>query len=389
MKKRYSVILLCLLFLIINAEAQTKKIITGAERTEVYLPWIKDKNIAVVVNHTSMIGKTHIVDSLLNIGIKIKTIFSPEHGFKGKADAGFLVNNNTDEDTGIKIISLYGSHKKPTKDDLKDISAVIFDIQDAGVRFYTYISTMTYVMEACAENNILFIILDRPNPNGFYVDGPVLDKKFKSFVGLHPVPVVYGMTIAEYALMVNNEGWLKNNVKCKIKYVKLLNYTHSSLYQLPVKPSPNLPNMKSVYLYPSLCFFEGTIISVGRGTKTPFQIIGHPDYKDKNFSFTPVSIPGASKYPKYENIKCYGLDLSNSDSMILKSKKINLSWLINMYNNFKYDDFFNNYFDKLAGNSNLRHQIINSSSEKAIRKSWKKDIKKFMKIRKKYLLYED
>ena len=389
MKKRYSVILLCLLFLIINAEAQTKKIITGAERTEVYLPWIKDKNIAVVVNHTSMIGKTHIVDSLLNIGIKIKTIFSPEHGFKGKADAGFLVNNNTDEDTGIKIISLYSSHKKPTKDDLKDISAVIFDIQDAGVRFYTYISTMTYVMEACAENNILFIILDRPNPNGFYVDGPVLDKKFKSFVGLHPVPVVYGMTIAEYALMVNNEGWLKNNVKCKIKYVKLLNYTHSSLYQLPVKPSPNLPNMKSVYLYPSLCFFEGTIISVGRGTKTPFQIIGHPDYKDKNFSFTPVSIPGASKYPKYENIKCYGLDLSNSDSMILKSKKINLSWLINMYNNFKYDDFFNNYFDKLAGNSNLRHQIINSSSEKAIRKSWKKDIKKFMKIRKKYLLYED
>ncbi|MCD6113216.1 MAG: DUF1343 domain-containing protein [Bacteroidales bacterium] len=389
MKKRYSVILLCLLFLIINAEAQTKKIITGAERTEVYLPWIKDKNIAVVVNHTSMIGKTHIVDSLLNIGIKIKTIFSPEHGFKGKADAGFLVNNNTDEDTGIKIISLYSSHKKPTKDDLKDISAVIFDIQDVGVRFYTYISTMTYVMEACAENNILFIILDRPNPNGFYVDGPVLDKKFKSFVGLHPVPVVYGMTIAEYALMVNNEGWLKNNVKCKIKYVKLLNYTHSSLYQLPVKPSPNLPNMKSVYLYPSLCFFEGTIISVGRGTKTPFQIIGHPDYKDKNFSFTPVSIPGASKYPKYENIKCYGLDLSNSDSMILKSKKINLSWLINMYNNFKYDDFFNNYFDKLAGNSNLRHQIINSSSEKAIRKSWKKDIKKFMKIRKKYLLYED
>lgn len=389
MKKRYSVILLCLLFLIINAEAQTKKIITGAERTEVYLPWIKDKNIAVVVNHTSMIGKTHIVDSLLNIGIKIKTIFSPEHGFKGKADAGFLVNNNTDEDTGIKIISLYGSHKKPTKDDLKNISAVIFDIQDVGVRFYTYISTMTYVMEACAENNILFIILDRPNPNGFYVDGPVLDKKFKSFVGLHPVPVVYGMTIAEYALMVNNEGWLKNNVKCKIKYVKLLNYTHSSLYQLPVKPSPNLPNMKSVYLYPSLCFFEGTIISVGRGTKTPFQIIGHPDYKDKNFSFMPVSIPGASKYPKYENIKCYGLDLSNSDSMILKSKKINLSWLINMYNNFKYDDFFNNYFDKLAGNSNLRHQIINSSSEKAIRKSWKKDIKKFMKIRKKYLLYED
>jgi len=362
---------------------------TGDERTEEYLPLIKNKKIAIVANHTSLIKNTHLVDSLLNLGINITKVFSPEHGFRGTADAGASIDNKTDKKTGLPIISLYGKNKKPNKEDLSDIDIVIFDIQDAGARFYTYISTMTYILEACAENNIPVIILDRPNPNGFYVDGPVLEKKYKSFIGMHPVPVVHGMTIGEYAKMVNEEGWLKHGIKCDLNIIKCLNYDHTKLYQLPVKPSPNLPSMNSVYLYPSLCFFEGTIISVGRGTNTPFELTGHPDFSDGDFTFTPKSFPGASLNPPYKNISCRGYYLKD----FFKDKemnKIHLNLLIEMYDFFKdKNDFFNSYFDRLAGTSELREQIIAGKSEKEIRKSWQEDIDRYKKIRKKYLLYPD
>ena len=368
-----------------------KEIRTGAERTEVYFPWIKDKNVAVVANQTSMIKNTHLIDSLLNAGIKIKKVFSPEHGFRGNFEAGEKVKNHKDKKTGLPIISLYGNNYKPKKNDLKGIDVIVFDIQDVGARFYTYISTMTYIMEACAENNIQFIILDRPNPNGDYIDGPVLEKKHKSFVGLHPVPIVYGMTIAEYASMVNNEGWLKNCIKCDIKFVKIENYKHNYIYKLPVKPSPNLPNMNAVYLYPSLCLFEGTAVSVGRGTDTPFELIGYPGYKQENYCFTPRSIPGVSMDPPYRGKKCCGYKLTKfAKNNFNEHKHINLNWLIEMYENYTdKNNFFNSYFDNLAGTANLRHQIINGVNENNIRKTWEQDISKFKKIRKKYLLYQD
>ncbi len=373
----------------INKIITSKNVKVGAERTQIYLPWIKGKNVAVVANRTSMIKNTHLVDSLLNSGIKVKKIFSPEHGFRGNVDAGTSVKNYIDKKTGIPVISLYGNNKKPKECDLQGIDVIVFDIQDVGVRFYTYISTLCYVMEACAENNIPLILLDRPNPNGFYIDGPVLKKKFTSFVGLEPVPIVYGMTIAEYALMVNGEGWLKAQVKCNLKYVKIKNYKHSQLYQLPIKPSPNLPNMKAIYLYPSLALFEGTIVSVGRGTDKPFQIFGNPEIKNTKFSFIPESISGACINPPYKGIRCYGYKLTNfPDSVIINSKKIYLKWLIEMYKRLhNKSDFFNAYFDKLAGDSRLRTQIISGIKEEQIRESWQKDIKKFKKIRKKYLLY--
>jgi uncharacterized protein YbbC (DUF1343 family) len=367
----------------------SKDVKVGAERTEEYLPLIKNKNIAIVANHTSLIKNTHLVDSLLNLGINITKVFSPEHGFRGTADAGASIENKTDKKTGLPVISLYGKNKKPKKEDLSDIDIMIFDIQDVGARFYTYISTMTYVLEACAENNIPVIILDRPNPNGFYVDGPVLEKKYKSFIGMHPVPVVHGMTTGEYAKMVNEEGWLKHGIKCHLNIIKCLNYDHTKLYQLTVKPSPNLPSMNSVYLYPSLCFFEGTIISIGRGTDASFELIGHPDFSDGDFTFTPKSIPGASLNPPYKNIGCRGYYLKDffKDKDM---KKIHLNLLIEMYDFFKdKNDFFNSYFDKLAGTSELREQIIAGKSEEEIRKSWQEDIDRYKKIRKKYLLYPD
>ena len=362
----------------------------GAQRTEIYLPLLKGKNVAVVANYTSMIGKTRLVDSLINLGIAVKKIFSPEHGFRGKADAGELVNNSIDSKTGLPIISLYGNHLKPKSSELNGIDIVIYDIQDVGVRFYTYISTMTYVMEACAENNIEFLILDRPNPNGYYIDGPVLEKEFSSYVGLHPVPIVYGMTVAEYALMVNEEGWLKNGIKCKLKYVKVSNYNHSYFYNLPIPPSPNLPNMNAVYLYPSLGLFEGTVMSVGRGTDYAFQVIGHPDLKSNNFYFTPESRIGATD-PPFKGVKCNGFNLDNFASIYLKNlRSIYLYWLIATYKELSdKTKYFNSYFDKLAGTSKLRQQIIAGVSEEEIHKSWKSDIGKFKIIRKKYLLYPD
>ncbi len=363
---------------------------TGADQTDLYLPLLKGKKIALVVNPTSLIYKTHLVDSLLHSGIKIKCVFAPEHGFRGDAEAGGIVANTIDEKTKLPIISLYGKNQKPTADNLKGVDYVVFDIQDVGARFYTYISTLEYVMDACAENNIKLIVLDRPNPNGFYVDGPVLDKKFQSFVGRQSVPVVYGLTIGEYAKMLNGEGWLDSKKKCLLTVIPCYNYNHNSFYDLPVKPSPNLPNMNAIYLYPSLCFFEGTVVSVGRGTGKPFQIIGLPDSTIKGYSFTPVKIPHVAENPPYENIKCYGMDLSKNAFGVKTTKQLELKWLIGFYNNSSdKSKFFNSFFDKLAGNDTLRKQIEANVSETDIRNSWQADLDKYKTIRKKYLLYAD
>ena len=369
----------------------TGQVITGAARTGEYLPLLKGKKVAVVANQTSMIGETHLVDSLLSLGINIKKIFSPEHGFRGVADAGEHLDDYNDVKTGLPVISLYGKHRKPLIEDMEGLDIVLFDIQDVGLRFYTYISTMHYMMEACAENNVDFLVLDRPNPNGFYVDGPVLDSALRSFVGMHPVPVVHGMTVAEYAQMINGEGWLKDSLTCNLKCVKCENYTHKTYYDLPVKPSPNLPNLRSIYLYPSLCFFEGTCMSVGRGTDFPFQIFGHPDYPDTGFSFTPRSIEGAATNPKYKGKVCNGVDLSHIPfDFVHDNRRLVLDWLIDAYSSMKNTkDFFNAYFDKLAGNSTLREQIIAGKNKWIIYASWKKDIEDFKNKRKKYLLYKD
>jgi uncharacterized protein YbbC (DUF1343 family) len=362
----------------------------GAERTELYFPMLKNKNVAVVANHTAMIGKVHLVDSMMKAGIKVKKIFCPEHGFRGNADAGENIVSSTDSITGLPVISLYGKNFKPKTSDLKDIDIVVYDIQDVGVRFYTYVSTMTYVMEACAENNIEFLVLDRPNPNGYYVDGPVLQKEYASFVGLHPVPIVYGLTIAEYACMVNGEGWLKDGVKCNLKYITVDDYNHSYYYELPVPPSPNLPNMDAVYLYPSLCLFEGTVISVGRGTDFPFQVFGHPQLKKTNFTFVPVSKAGALN-PLYKGDTCNGYKLNNFSGYYIRSLgQIYLFWLQETCRELKDTlVFFNSYFNSLAGNAVLKQQIISGMSEDDIRKSWQDDLTKYKVIRKKYLLYPD
>ncbi len=364
---------------------------TGSERTELYYPWLKGKNIAIVANHTSTIKKVHLVDSLQHAGFAIKKVFCPEHGFRGKADAGEVVGNYTDEKTKLPVISLYGKNKKPSAEDLSNVDVVIFDIQDVGARFYTYISTMHYVMEACAENNKLFIVLDRPNPNGYYVDGPVLEKEFTSFVGMHPVPIVHGMTIAEYACMINGEKWLKNGVQCQLKYVPVLNYNHTYFYQLPIKPSPNLPTMESVYLYPSFCLLEGTCVSVGRGTEAPFEYIGNPKLDSTGFSFTPKSIEGMSKNPPYEGVKCNGYNFHVYAGEYIKGLgKLYLFPLLELYKELKdKTEYFGPTFDKLAGTAKLQQQIISGMSEDDIRKSWQADIDNFKKIRKKYLLYTD
>jgi len=363
--------------------------IPGANQIELYKPMLEGKSVAIVANQTSMIGSVHLVDKLLSIGIDIKAIFAPEHGFRNLADAGETIEDGKDTKTGIKIISLYGNHLKPTSQDLKGIDIVIFDIQDVGTRFYTYISTLHYLLESCAECHVKCIVLDRPNPNGFYFDGNVLDTTYRSFVGMDPVPVVHGMTVGEYAGMLNGEGWLKNGVKCDLVVIKCSDYSHSTLYELPVRPSPNLPNQNSVYLYPSLCFFEGTTLSLGRGTSFPFQVYGSPDMPDKGFSFVPESVPGA-KNPTLMGKKCFGKDLRNAIKMNLVPKpELNLDWLISAYRDFpKKDKFFNSYFDVLAGGPLLREQILKGMTADQIRATWKEGLEKFGKIREKYLLYE-
>ncbi|MGL5891673.1 MAG: exo-beta-N-acetylmuramidase NamZ family protein [Bacteroidia bacterium] len=373
-----------------NVEKTDAEIRTGAERTDVWIPMLQGKSVAVVANHTSLIGKTHLLDTMLRSGIRVKKVLAPEHGFRGMAANGQQVASTKDAKTGLPIISLYGDHKKPTTKDLKGIDVVVFDIQDVGVRFYTYISTLTYVMEACAEQKKKLIVLDRPNPNGYYVDGPILQPEFKSFVGLHPVPVVHGMTVAEYARMVNEEGWLTGGIKCDLSWVSCEGYTHSDWYQLPVAPSPNLPNMTAVYLYPSLCFFEGTVISVGRGTDFPFQVIGHPDLIQAPFKFTPTPRTGAPD-PPYNGTLCYGHDFRDFALMYVRDyRKLYLFWMMGAYKDMPDKaNFFNPFFEKLAGTAEFRKQIIAGTSEDDIRKIWEPNLIKYKLIRKKYLIYSD
>ncbi|WP_183566710.1 exo-beta-N-acetylmuramidase NamZ domain-containing protein [Mucilaginibacter sp. SP1R1] len=372
------------------------EIITGADQIPLYIDYLKGKNIGMVVNQTSVIGKTLTpsVDTLLKAGITIKKIFGPEHGFRGDASNGASVNDATDAKTGLPVISLYGNkHYKPTADDLKGIDLMIFDIQDVGARFYTYIATLHYVMEACAENNVELMIFDRPNPNGYLVDGPVLDTVTvnHAFVGMHPIPISHGMTIAEYAQMINGEGWLKNGIKCKLNIIKAANYKHSLPYRLPVNPSPNLNTDQSVLLYPSICLFEGTTCSLGRGTFFPFLEVGHPALKGKySFSFTPVSIAGMSENPPQKDKLCYGVNLKDKSADQIRAKgRIDLSLLIAFYKAFPDKaHFFNAYFTKLAGTTKLREQIEAGKTEAEIRRSWQPDLKKFNAVRSKYLLYE-
>ena len=350
---------------------------------------IMGKAVAIVANQTSMIGNTHLVDTLFGLGIDIRCIFAPEHGFRDLADAGENIPDGKDPATGIPLISLYGSHNKPTPEDLDSIDVVIFDIQDVGVRFYTYISTLHYLLEACAENNVKCIILDRPNPNGFYFDGNIADMSYRSFVGIDPVPIVHGMTPGEYAQMLNGEGWLNNGVKCDLTVIKCKNYSHHTFYEVPVRPSPNLPNQTSIYLYPSTCFFEGTTISLGRGTPFPFQVYGSPLLPDKGFSFTPQSVPGA-KNPPLLGVKCYGTDLRNAiEDKLVPSPKVNLEWVIDAYNNYpEKDKFFTPYFDVLASGPLIREQIQKGMKAGEIRATWREGLTEFGRIREKYLLYK-
>ncbi|MFK8044879.1 MAG: exo-beta-N-acetylmuramidase NamZ domain-containing protein [Crocinitomicaceae bacterium] len=363
----------------------------GSERLDEYLPMILDKKVGLVGNLSSRVGQSHLVDTLLSLEVELVKIFSPEHGFRGEADAGEKVNSNTDIKSGLPIVSLYGRHKKPTAEDLDGLDFLIFDIQDVGARFYTYISTLHFVMEACARNNVKLIVLDRPNPNGFYVDGPVLNPKYKSFVGMHPVPIVHGMTIGEYARMINGEHWLPNSIQCNLTVIKCSGWDHSKFYRLPIKPSPNLPNMLSVYLYPSLCFFEGTVVSVGRGTNWPFQIIGHPSFNSE-FSFTPIPNFG-SKNPKLNGVKCKGVNFVEQGLSVLQNQKqIQLSWFIEFYKVLDLKEKFflsNNFINLLAGDSSFKRQIINGESEALIRARWQPKLDQFKTIRKQYLLYAD
>ncbi len=368
-----------------------QKITTGAAQFSAYLPMLKGKKIAVVVNQTSTIGSTHLIDSLKKLNVAIKVIFAPEHGFRGDYSAGAHVKSGKDAKTGLQVISLYGDHKKPTKADLKDIQLVLFDIQDVGARFYTYISTLHYVMEACAENNKPLVVLDRPNPNGFYVDGPVLDPAFSSFVGMHPIPVVHGLTIGEYAMMINGEKWLKDSVQCRLTVIKMQGYDHTVKYELPVKPSPNLPTVASVYLYPSICLFEGTNYSLGRGTDKPFECIGKPQNTSGNYTFTPKAIAGVAENPPYKNQLCRGYLLTDfTQTVFAKEPRMYIDWIIDLY---KEDTakatFFTDFFDKLAGTDNLRKQIVAGKTESEIRASWEPQLNQFRKKRSKYLLYKD
>ena len=409
MKRQIFAIALLFCALLPQCHAQTQKVETEVPKTNVeedaplaiidkdhyvsaamqlddYLPMLEGKRIGVVGNQTSIIGKTHLVDSLLSLGVDIRKIYTPEHGFRGKADAGAKVNSSKDEKTGLPIVSLYGKNKKPTPEMLQGIDVILFDLQDVGVRFYTYISTMSYVMEAAAENDLPVIVLDRPNPNGFYVDGPVLKTENKSFVGMHQVPVVYGMTIGEYAMMVNGEGWLKGGINCDLTVIPIKGYNRNAIYELPVKPSPNLPNWESVYLYPTLCFFEGSIVSLGRGTETPFQVYGHPDMRG-GYTFTPKSTSGASK-PLLEGQRCRGENLVEyAHDYAHNANELHLEWIIEAYQQLKGKDFFIDYFRLLAGDKQLRRDIENGKSADEIRASWENDLESFKAMREKYLMY--
>ncbi len=367
---------------------EQKRIVLGNERIFLYLDSLRGKRVAILANQSSVIGKTHIVDSLLSLGINVVKVFAPEHGFRGTADAGEKIWSHTDPQTGLPIVSLYGSNKKPRPDQMNDVDIVLFDIQDVGVRFYTYISTLHYIMEACAENKKALIVLDRPNPNAHYIDGPIREEDQTSFIGMHPVPVVYGMTIGEYALMINGEFWLKKDVICKLSVVPCEHYSHKSKYEIPIAPSPNLRTDLAISLYPSLCFFEATTVSVGRGTEQPFEIYGHPNFKKTDFTFVPMPTTGA-KDPLYQNKTCYGFDLKSEHRKRMYG--LNLSWLINAQKQLNDTLAFinqRNFFDRLAGNTLLRKQITEGKSEKEIKESWNQGLSDFKKVRQKYLIYK-
>lgn len=379
---------------IVPLEELDTVIVPAANQFHKYVDFLKDKRLGLVVNHTSVVGQKHLVDTLLEMGFDIKRIFAPEHGFRGNADAGEKLKDGIDDRTGIPIVSLYGKNKKPSSEQLQGLDLVLFDIQDVGVRFYTYTSTMTYVMESCAENKLPLLILDRPNPNGHYVDGPVLDVAQKSFVGLHPVPIVHGLTVAEYALMINGEGWLEGGIQCELHHVECLNYNHSKFYELPVPPSPNLPNMKSIYLYPSLCWFEGTTVSVGRGTTKQFQVFGQPSCTVGTYDFKPEPRDGARR-PKHNGERCKGYDLSQRTlGDLQETSRLNLRYLVDFYKNLgneKQAVFFNknNFFDKLVGTNQLQKQLKDDKTVEKIRASWQANLDAYKKLRKKYLLYKD
>ncbi len=373
------------------------KIKTGAEQTDLYLPYLKGKRVALLANQTTIIGEKHLVDSLQSLGIDIKKVFGPEHGFRGNASAGVVVSNEIDKTTGIPIISLYGKKNKPTKADLADVDIVIYDLQDVGCRFYTNINALSRLMEACAENGKELLILDRPNPNGYLIDGPILDMKYKSGIGMFPVPMSHGLTVAEFAQMANGEGWLTGKVKCALKIIKVANYNHDMPYVLPVNPSPNLNTPQSILLYPSTCMFEGTYLNHGRGTQYPFTVFGSPYLKGKyDFSYTPTSIKGMSETPLFMNQLCYGLDLRNYDvEKLRKTKKINLQWIMELYKaSPNKEQFFKSELSKemgvierLIGSGLFRQQIIDGKSEQEIRASWEPGLSEYKTMRKKYLLY--
>jgi uncharacterized protein YbbC (DUF1343 family) len=359
----------------------------GIERLGLILDSLKGKRVAVVANQTSVLNNVHLVDTLLALKIEVVKVFAPEHGFRGQADAGEKINHSVDEKTGLPLVSLYGNNKKPSTEQLKDVDILLFDIQDVGVRFYTFISTLHYIMEAAAENGKKVIVLDRPNPNAHYIDGPVLEKEFTSFVGMHPVPIVYGMTIGEYAMMINGENWLENGVKCDLSVLPCKNYTHQTTYSLPIAPSPNLKTERAIALYPSLCLFEGTTVSLGRGTDRPFEMYGHPKFPATSFAFTPIPMPGAKTSTQLNN-KCNGYDLSSSAERV---SKIDLSYLINANKLLADSGIFINqnvFFNRLAGNSVLKDQLHECWTEEEIRTTWKNGIDSFKLIRSKYLLYE-
>ena len=380
--KRFSAILMLFIIGCANvAQEHTKEILPGAYQLGDYLDELKGKKIALTVNHSSLLDGRHLTDTLIDLGITIRKVFTPEHGFKGTVSDGEIIEY-TDQSQDFELISLYGKNKKPSVSQIEDIDLMLFDIQDVGARFYTYISTMHYIMEACAENAIPLMILDRPNPNGSYVDGPVLDTAFQSFVGMHPIPIVHGMTVGELANMINAEGWLANGIQCNIKIIPVKNWDHTIPYTLPVRPSPNLPDDLSVALYPSLCLFEGTIMSVGRGTENAFQQIGHPEYPDSSYSFTPKSWEG-SKWPPYENQPCYGISWIGQKPHY----RFSLGPLIETYHRMNRPDFFNPYFTRLAGTDELQKQIESGLSEGEIRSSWEPKLQVFKEKRAKYLLY--
>lgn len=367
-----------------TVRAVQKPLRLGAERMEVYLPLLQGKKVALVVNHTSRIGNTHLVDTLISRGVRIEKIFAPEHGFRGTADAGEHVQNERDTQTLIPIVSLYGKNKKPQAGQLEDIEVVVFDMQDVGARFYTYISTMHYVMEACAENGKAIIVLDRPNPNGDYIDGPVLDPAFRSFVGMHPIPVVHALTVGELAKMIVGEGWIHAADSCRLTVVEMENYTHGMRYEPPVRPSPNLPNYHAIRWYPTLCLFEGTAMSVGRGTDFPFQVVGYPHPAMGDFRFTPHPNVGA-KHPLYEGKVCYGIDLRAQ----APPDCLAIEYVIDFYKRFPQKErFFNKYFDTLCGTDRLRKQIEAGMSAAEIRETWKKDLEKYRQLRAKYVIYD-